>query len=43
MSRSDWLGLLAVCCVALFAYDIRPAASLLVVGLAAGYAAWVAS
>ena len=43
MTRSDWLDLLGVCCLALFAFAIWPAASLLVVGAAALAMGWAKS
>lgn len=41
MSRSDVLDLLGVCCLAVFAYAVWPAAALLVFGVAALAMAWV--
>ncbi|MGH8430473.1 MAG: hypothetical protein ACREUF_08730 [Solimonas sp.] len=40
MSRSDVLDLLGVCCLAVFAYAIWPAAALLVFGAAALLMSW---
>lgn len=43
MAKTDVLDLLGVCCVALFAYAIWPAACLLVMGAAALLMSWRAS
>lgn len=43
VAKTDVLDLLGVCCVALFAYAIWPAACLLVMGAAALLMSWRAS
>ena len=43
MTRSDWLDLLGVCCLALFAFAVWPPACLLVVGGAALAMGWAKS
>ena len=43
VTRSDYLDLFGVCCMALFAYAVWPAAALLVVGAAALGMSWARS